>query len=354
MIMLSKENLSDYIREHVAARLDFVTRCRVQGAAVVGGGLVSAVLRADVDGRTLYFKQAIPGRLDKIRDLAGDVPEDAFVVWYDGRQVAEIKALRIFEKAVPPGFVPRVLHHDEKNQVMVLSAVCGSDAKVLADVMNEEIHASHAAILGRNIACVANHTYGRFQPLRDATLEKKLKAVKYRYEVGEVWDAVEPRETRERILERIREVVAASSGMNQVLVHGDYHERNIVLCGEDCATVDLEESHWGDPVADIAKLTASYVLRILYFDPVKKDAAEAARSLLEAYFETLNIPESMEDLQRRLRILLAGCLLLRVDGISSRWLPWVHVEEKKERTRGIAVSLVLGKPSWLPEFLETL
>ena len=155
MIILSEDNLATYIKENLADRLDFITDADVQKVAVAGGGLVSAVFKAQVDGKSLYFKQAIPGRLDKVKELVGDdVPEEAFVVWYDERQSAEVKALQIFRRAVTEAFIPIVYHHDTDNNVMVLSEVCGENGVVLADVMNEEINIRHAEILGTNLNVV--------------------------------------------------------------------------------------------------------------------------------------------------------------------------------------------------------
>jgi 5-methylthioribose kinase len=344
MLILSEDNLADYIKEHLADKLDFTAADQVQNVAVAGGGLVSAVFKAQVGDHNLYFKQAIPGQLDKIKELVGgEVPEDAFIVWYDERQSAEVKALQIFNRAVPEGFVPRVHYHDTQNHVMVLSEVCGQNGVVLADAMNDEIHLKHAAILGTNIARLVNHTYGKFEALRDVTLEKKIRAVKYRYEVGEVWEKISGSDIKNRVNEKVSDFVIASSKMNSVLVHGDYHDRNILICGDSCATYDLEESHWGDPVEDIGKLATSYILRIIYFDKIRRVAYRAALKLLNAYFEALKIPEPRQELESRIRIIIAGCLLMRVDGISSMWLPWVNDDTKKEIARRLAVALVLEK-----------
>ena len=342
MLILSEENLADYIKKNLADKLDFITDTKVHNVAVAGGGLVSAVFKARVGDHHIYFKQAIPGRLDKVKELVGgEVPEDAFIVWYDERQLAEVKALQIFGRAVPEGFVPLVHYHDTQNHVMVLSEVCGHRGVVLADVMNAEIRLKHADILGTNIAWLANHTYGNFEALRDDALEKKIKTVKYRYEVGEVWEKISDPDKKEHILRKVSDFVATSSKMKSVLVHGDFHDRNILVCGDNCATYDLEESHWGDPVADIGKLATSYILRFIYFRPIRRIAYEAILKLFESYFETLNIPETRQALENRMRIMIAGCLLMRVDGISSMWLPWVHDEAKKEIARQLAVSLVL-------------
>lgn len=342
MIILSEDNIAEYIQEYLSGKLDFIADADIQNVAVAGGGLVSAVFKAQVGDHHLYFKQAIPGQLDKVKELVGgEVPEDAFVVWYDERQFAEVKALQIFKQAVPQGFVPTVHHHDTQNHVITLSEVCGPSGVVLADVMNAEIHLKHAKILGASIARVANHTFGKFEALRDDALEKKIKSVKYRYEVGEVWENISDSDKKELLIHNVSDFVATSSKMNSVLVHGDFHDRNILVCGDGCGTYDLEESHWGDPVEDIGKLATSYILRFIYFRQVRRAAYEATLQLLESYFETLNIPETRPALENRMRMMIAGCLLMRVDGISSMWLPWVHDEAKKEIARQLAVLLVL-------------
>jgi 5-methylthioribose kinase len=342
MIILDQDNLALYVRNSLRNKLAFITAGNVCDATVAGGGLVSTVYKARVDGQNLYFKQAIPGRLDKVKELVGDVvPDDAFVVWHDERQAAEVKALQIFERAVPENFVPKVLHHDADNNIMVLSEVCGEKGVVLADRMNTEININHAKILGSRIAQVGNFTYRKFEALRDSELENKIKTIKYRYEVSEVWDKITETDKKNRIAREVSDFIAISAKIDSVLVHGDYHERNIMICGDTCGTYDLEESHWGDPIEDIGKLAASYVLRIIYFPSLKKIAYDAALGLLTSFFETLQIPDSSEELEKRLRIMIAGCLLLRIDGISSLWLPWVHDEAKKARTRQLAAALVL-------------
>ena len=148
MIILSEDNLAPYIKAHLADKLDFMTSANIQDVAAAGGGLVSAVFKAQVGGHNLYFKQAIPGKLDKVKELVGgNVPEDAFVVWYDERQYAEVNTLRILMRAVPQNFVPKVYHHDTDNNIMVLSEIRGENCVVLADVMNEEIKLNQTNII---------------------------------------------------------------------------------------------------------------------------------------------------------------------------------------------------------------
>jgi 5-methylthioribose kinase len=258
VLILNEENLTGYIRGHLAEKLGLASSTVIKNVASAGGGLVSAVFKAQVGKENLYFKQAIPGKLDKVRELVGDtVPADAFVVWYAERQFAEVKALQIVKQAVTDYFVPTVYYHDADNNIMVLSEVCGGDGVVLAEVMNTEINLRHAEILGENIAKVANFTYGKFDSLRDDQLEAKLKEVKYRYEVRDVWENITKSETKKRVIDKVSRSASVSSEMNSVLVHGDFHDRNIIIGENCCGTYDLEECHWGDPAEDIGKLTTS-------------------------------------------------------------------------------------------------
>lgn len=355
MFILDEQNLPGYINDHLLKKLGLGQNSVIQNVAVAGGGLVSAVFKAQVGDKTLYFKQAVPGKLDKVRKLLGDtVPEDAFMVYYEDRQLAEVKALQIFKQATAEYFVPTVLFHDTHNNIMVLSEVCTGNGVVLAEVMNEEIIVGHAEIVGQNMAWVVNFTYGNVIPLRDNHLEAKLKEVKYRYEVRDVWENITPPETKSRAVQKVAEWASTSSAMRTCLVHGDLHDRNIIVCENRCATYDLEESHWGDPVEDIGKLATSYILRMIYFDGVRAKAYDAVVRLIDTYLENLTIPESREDLEKRIRFMVAGCLLMRVDGISSMWLPWVHDEEKKELARALAVKLVLDKePRTISAVLKT-
>ena len=124
-------------------------------------------------------------------------------------------------------------------------------------------------------------------------------------------------------------------------MHGDYYERNILICGVRCATVDFEEGHLGDPIEDIGKLSASYCLRIVYFEKVRRDAFESVIKLLKTFFATLNIPESEVELKKRLKVMMAGVMLLSVDGLRNNWLPWVRNESKRKLARELALDLIL-------------
>lgn len=340
MMILNEQNISGYVKKFVLDKLDFVKKGRIRKITSVSGGLVSAVFKVDIDDKNIYLKQAIPGRLDKLKETLKELPDDIFILFNDNRQYAEVKALKIFEQAIPDGFTPHLYFHDTENNVMVLSEVC-SGGNLFIETMNEQINPKIAEILGKNIAILGNYTYGKVQKLRDDKTEEEIRRIKYKYEVGTIWQGIENKNKREEAQKRADDFIKNSLNIYKVLVHGDYYERNILVHGDECATVDFEEGHLGDPVEDIGKLSASYCLRITYFEKVRQDAFDSVIKLLKTFFSTLNIAESKDELGKRLKVMMAGVILFSVDGLRNNWLPWVHDENKRKLTRELTLDLIL-------------
>lgn len=340
MIILNEQNIPDYIKKFVLGELDFVKNGNIGKIVSVSGGLVSVVFKVNIDGENIYLKQAIPERLDKLKETLKELPDDIFILFNDNRQYAEVKALKIFEQAIQNGFTPHLYFHDTENNVMVLSEVC-SGGHLFVETMNEQIDPRIAEILGKNIALLDNYTYGKIQKLRDEKTEEKIRRIKYKYEVGTVWQGIEDETKRKEAQNRADDFIKNSLNICKVLVHGDYCERNILICGDRCATVDFEEGHLGDPVEDIGKLSASYCLRIAYFGKVRRHALESIIKLLKTFFANLNIPESKVELEKRLKVMMAGVMLLSVDGLRNNWLSWVHEEAKRKLARELALDLIL-------------
>lgn len=340
MIILNEQNIPDYIKNFVLDKLGFVKNGNIGKIVSVSGGLVSAVFKVNIDGKNIYLKQAVPGRLDKLKETLKELPNDIFILFNDNRQYAEAKALKIFEQAIQGGFTPHLYFHDTENKVMALSEVC-SGGNLFVETMNEQINPGIAEILGKNIALLSNYTYDKIQKLRDDKTEEEVRRIKYKYEVGTVWQGIGDVTKRKEAQKRADNFIKNSLNIYKVLVHGDYYERNILICGDKCAAVDFEEGHLGDPVEDIGKLSASYCLRIAYFEKVRQDAFESLIKLLKTFFATLNIPEGRVELEKRLKAMMAGVMLLSVDGLRNNWLPCVHDEEKRKLARELALDLIL-------------
>lgn len=61
MIILTEQNIPDYIKKFVLDKFDFVKNGTIGKIISVSGGLVSAVFRINIDGKNIFLKQAIPG-----------------------------------------------------------------------------------------------------------------------------------------------------------------------------------------------------------------------------------------------------------------------------------------------------
>ncbi|CAN5203838.1 hypothetical protein BH20ACT24_BH20ACT24_02640 [soil metagenome] len=84
-------------------------------------------------------------------------------------------------------------------------------------------------------------------------------------------------------LDRVARAPALPPGRAARLLHGDLHDRNILLIGERAALLDLDLLHRGHPAADIGNLAAHVLLRSLQRGADVRSGRRAVRRLLDAY-----------------------------------------------------------------------
>jgi hypothetical protein len=48
------------------------------------------------------------------------------------------------------------------------------------------------------------------------------------------------------------------------------------------------------------------------------------------------------ELEKRLKVMMAGVMLFSVDGLRTNWWPWVHDENKRIMVRNFALDLILN------------
>lgn len=341
MKALNKRTILPYLRRNVFPHLDFIKKGKLQGFKGVRGGLVSQVFRLVVDGTPFFLKQTLVGEKKYYKALK-TVPKDFDFIFNDDRQIYEAKALRIFEKAVGYGFTPHIYYHDVPNRVLVLSEVCSPKAKLFEDVIHKEMNLKASRTLAEVAAKLINNTYGRIKPLRTKKNDQRIKFIKLKYQSLEVYKNL-PVEVKNEVRKAQENLVKESMKIDKVLVHGDYHPRNILVDGVKTGTIDLEEAHLGDPSFDFGILLAHYFLRGIYH---KKIRAEALRAILEMYkifMSRVRIPESKKDLADRVKKTIGGMMLGRMDGFSAEWTKWIKKESSKKKIRELAAQLILDK-----------
>jgi phosphotransferase family enzyme len=89
--------------------------------------------------------------------------------------------------------------------------------------------------------------------------------------------------TYHRALHRLSECGAPRRAVSGRLVHNDLHDRNIVLCGQEVALLDLEYLGAGDPMEDISNLSAHLLLRSLQRGADPQSGMAQIEHFLNAY-----------------------------------------------------------------------
>ena len=340
---LNKTNVEDYLKRNVFSHLKFVKSGQIQDVKIANAGLVSHVLRVVVDETPFYIKQSIPGQQKYLKIFK--TPADFNYLFNDQRQIYELKALKIFEKAVGRGIAPHIYFYDKKNQILILSEVCFPKAKLLEDIISQEVNLKASIKLAKIAAELVNNTYDQIKPLRPYDGDQKIKFIKLKYQCLEVYQklssdvAVSVKKAQEKLIQESMEI-------NNVLVHGDYHPRNILIDEEDVGTFDLEEAHLGDPAFDIGILLGSYLLRAVYYPKIRAQAFRAMKAMIQEFYNSLKVPEEKQALDRRIKQHAGGLMLCRIDGLPSRWTKWVKDERKKEKIRTVAADFILDQSNF--------
>jgi len=103
------------------------------------------------------------------------------------------------------------------------------------------------------------------------------------------------------------------------LVHGDFSPKNLLVWPGHLMLIDFEVGHYGDPAFDLGFFLTHLVLKSIWAGPRRDELLRLADQFWTAYAATLasHIAASeLADLERRMLLNLAGCLLARIDGKS--------------------------------------
>jgi hypothetical protein len=140
-------------------------------------------------------------------------------------------------------------------------------------------------------------------------------------------------------LERV-EGLASAAGSGDRLVHGDFHDRNILLAGPRVTLIDLDLAHPGDPAEDVGNLMAHLVLRSLQACRGLPPGRAVAEQFLGAYVRSTGSPTDGAVIASGARTLLRLACLYRFRR------PWRHLART---LAGESVRWATGRTGdWLP------
>ncbi len=206
---------------------------------VLTGGVSNVVLAISTSNKQLVLKQAL-AELKVAEKWEAD----------QRRAIVEANAISLFHR-LSPRHVPNLIFLDPDCFILILervpieSTVWKSD--LLSDVINPEI----AAELGRILA--SWHNFGehdekaREQFMEDSLFEQLRIDPFYRF-VADRNPALRP---------SIDTLISELEGDKTTIVHGDFSPKNMMVGAKDEVYVlDFEVTHVGNPVFDLAFLTA--------------------------------------------------------------------------------------------------
>ncbi len=358
---LNKQNILSYLEKNIFSHLDFITQGQLQEFKKMKGGLVSRVFRLVVDKTPFYLKRVIKSvQYEKFfpdQDNQDDFEKKALNevrkwIFNNNRQIPESRALKILEKKVNHDITPHIYYHDTSNRVLILSEVC-PDGKLLENIIDKKINLEASKNLAKFAAKLVSNTYGKTNPLRSVKEDKKVKFIKLKYQCLEVYKNLDPK-IRNRVKILQTKFVQESMKINKVLVHGEYHPRNILVNGAKIGTFDLEEAHLGDPAFDIGILLGSYLLRADYHKNIRPLVIKSVLEMINVYLNKINIPENRKDLENRIKHYIGGLMLGRIDGISSSWTVWFKKENAKRTVRQHATQIILDDKTPLYNLIQKI
>ena len=313
MIEITADTAADYLRH--AGRVESSEPIEVRELA---GGVSNVVLLVTLParGERWVLKQA-RDRLRVQEDWRCSVER----IW------REVEVLRICGPllAQTPGAesrqtlygpcVPDVLWEDRENYLFAMTAAprehCTWKSMLLGEWDNKSLFIAVAAgrLLGR-LHAGTWRSEAIARQLADRTFFDQLRLDPYyRFTAGVHADRAG----------QLQQLARSVLSHRLCLVHGDFSPKNLLVWPGHVMLIDCEVGHFGDPAFDLGFFLTHLVAKWTHAPDHRHLLHRAARWFWLAYREELApvvSSDEIADLQRRMMLNLAGCLLARADGKS--------------------------------------
>ncbi|CAB4555387.1 MAG: phosphotransferase [Actinobacteria bacterium] len=292
--MLDESSVVPYLTERNLLQADsYLGNATVE---VLTGGVSCVVLAVSNSEIDLVVKQALPELKTKAKWVADQ-----------RRAIVEAAAMKVYH-AITPENVPQLIDCDPSAFTLTMSRLPRSCTNWKIDMLEGRIYPEMGEKLGRVLATWHNAT------AVDAAIKEKFLE-------GELFEQL-------RVSPFYRAVAAKNSNLQSViselideittekiaLVHGDFSPKNIMATADHNPVVlDFEVAHTGNPVFDLAFLTAHLLCKIIATDNQgdKDLLAVTANEFFNKYSETIRLAVSANLPKHTALIALA-----RVEGVS--------------------------------------
>jgi len=235
---------------------------------VLTGGVSNVVLAVQTSSKDLVLKQAL-AELKVATKWEAD----------QRRAIVEAHAIETFH-ALSPEQVPALVDYDPELFTLVLERVPHSATVWKSDLLQGTIHPEIGAKLGHTLATWHNfglHSQDARDKFSEDLLFEQLRITPFYGTVAGKNPQLAP---------KIMSLVSELKSMKSTLVHGDFSPKNIMISEDlDVFILDFEVTHTGNPVFDLAFLTA-HLLCKFYREQDSRNRAllrQTAHDFLNAY-----------------------------------------------------------------------
>ncbi len=305
MIIITKENITEYLNNHMADfHPEHITRISKVGegnSEEDGDGYVNFIFRVHTTDGNYVLKQGLE------RARISDTPMDT------GRTKLEYDCMRIFH-TVAPEYVPAVYFYDAENNLFVTDDV--SYLNISRFQFNKSIVFPHfGELCGDALAKMQFFTseyylersiYRRLQECFENTQMRKIMEdgmfldrfyESYDTSLGKTFEEfAEKMTTDERYITELYKLRRKYMSHADALIHADYHTSNIFAGKDEIKVIDFEFSFMGPFAYDLGYLTGNLISQYCAacFKPFDSEPERIAykayllatiKTLFETYFK---------------------------------------------------------------------
>jgi 5-methylthioribose kinase len=308
---LGVETAEAYVREHGLVPPE--APLRVEELA---GGVSSSVIAIRGGAVGLVLKQALP-KLRVDDDWRAKIE----------RTDTEASALELYT-AVTPDSVPRLVHRDSTNHVLVMELAPSDRRNWQAEIAQARPHLGAAAWAGETLGTWHRDTAdgasvaARFD---DHEAFAQLRLDPFHATVAE---------RRPDLAELVLPYLNELRELRRCLVHGDFAMKNMLIGPSGRWVIDHEVAHVGNPIFDVAFFLSFVVLSAVRWPALRDDMQRLGDTFLDAYHTTAGAAFAGD------AAAISGhtaCLVLaRTDGKS----PALFLEDARADARAVGIGML--------------
>ena len=292
------------------------------GCDALRGGVSSDIYRVDLPAATICVKRALP-KLKVAADWQAP-PE---------RNRNEVAWMRTVG-AIAPGAVPKIVGQDPEGGAFAMEYLSPSRYPIWKERLRDgviEVDAAAAVgdVLGRIHAATATASDIAPRFANDAIFDA-IRLDPYLGATGRAHPDLAP---------RFAALIGATCAHKQVLIHGDFSPKNILLGPDGPVIIDAECATFGDPAFDLAFVENHLLLKGAWRPQWRARYIDALLALQNAYVAHVRW-EPREATVARTAALLPGLMLARIDGKSP--VEYVVDDAVKDDVRAFARALLLA------------